>query len=193
MMKRIKRITDKDILGTEGLSHAKPRLTARAIIRNQNNLYAVIYASEFQLYSLPGGGIEEHEDIMEALRREVREETGCTCDRITPLGYVEENRAHQDYTTISYYFIVSTDTRHLNPTLTEDEQKHGTTVGWHTFEDAYRCIAGANHPTTQRKFLQARDVAALDAYVKVCAAVAQENTADRTAPHPSAQVSPAKK
>lgn len=165
-MKQIKKITDKDILGTEGLSSAKPRLTARAIIRNQQDQYAVMHASEFQLYSLPGGGIEGNEDIVEALKREVFEETGCSCDSIAPLGFIEENRAHQNYTTISYYFVVTTDTQHLDPSLTEDEQKHGTTAAWYPFEIAYRYIADANHTTTQRKFLQARDIAALDAYME---------------------------
>lgn len=163
-MELLKKITDKDILGTEGLSNAKPRLTARAIVINQDELLAVMYASEFQLYSLPGGGIEENEDVLEALRREVLEETGCSCDRISPLGYIEENRAHQDYTAISYYFVVFTNSHTLRPAMTEEEKKHGTTVGWHTLDDAYHCIADTCHPTTQRKFLQARDIAALDAY-----------------------------
>lgn len=163
-MKLIKKITDKDILGSDGLSHAKPRLTARGIIRNPDNLYAVMHSSEFDLYSLPGGGIEGDEDLLEALKREILEETGCFCDRIEPLGYVVENRAHQDYTTTSYYFVVTTGTRHLNPSLTEDERNHGTTVGWYTLEDAYHRIADACHTTTQRKFIQARDIAALDAY-----------------------------
>lgn len=165
-MKLLKTITDMDILGTEGLSNAKPRLTARAIVKNKENLYAVMYAREFGLYSLPGGGVEDAEDILDTLKREVLEETGCECDHIEPLGYVEENRAHQNYTTTSYYFVVTTHTQQLDPTLTEDEQKHGTTVGWHTLDEAYDRIANVCHTTTQRKFLQARDVAALDAYRK---------------------------
>lgn len=166
-MKRLKTITDKDILGTDGLSDAKPRLTARAILKNSNNQYAVMYSDEFHLYSLPGGGVEGEEDIIDALKREVAEETGCACDRIEPLGYVEENRAHQDYTQISYYFVVTTNSQQLHPSLTEDERKHGTTVGWHTLEDAYHRIADVCHTTTQRKYLQARDVAALDAYMEI--------------------------
>lgn len=164
-MKLLKRITDKEILGTDGLSTAKPRLTARAILKHGDQ-FAVMYAQKFDLYSLPGGGVEDGEDILDALKREVEvmEETGCSCDSIQELGYVEENRAHCDYTQVSYYFIVETACGTFHAALTETEMQNGTTVHWHSFNDAYHLIADAVHTTTQRKFLQARDVAALDAY-----------------------------
>lgn len=50
-MKLLKRITDKEILGTNGLSTAKPRLTARAILKHGDQ-FAVMYAEKFDLYSL---------------------------------------------------------------------------------------------------------------------------------------------
>ena len=162
-MKLLKQITDKEILGTDGLSTAKPRLTARAILKHGDQ-FAVMYAKKFDLYSLPGGGIENGEDIMDALKREVMEETGCSCDSIQELGYVEENRAHCDYTQVSYYYIVETVCDTFHAAFTEAEMQNGTTVHWHSFNDAYHLIADAVHTTTQRKFLQARDVAALDAY-----------------------------
>ena len=84
-MKRICTLTDKVILNRDGLSNALPRLTARAIVRNNHGLYAVMYAEKWNLYSLPGGGIEDGEDVEIALRREIFEETGCSCDIIPPL------------------------------------------------------------------------------------------------------------
>lgn len=105
-MKQIAFITDRDILGTGGLSAAKPRLTARAILRNNKDQYAVMYASEFDLYSLPGGGIEE------------------------------------------------------------GELRHGTSVRWYSLSEAHDRIASPHHQTSQRKFLQARDVAALNEYLR---------------------------
>ena len=163
-MKQIKIITDKEILGTEGFSDAKPRITARAIVKTRDERYALMYARKYDLYSLPGGGVEGEEAVTEALKREVFEETGCSCDSIEPLGYVEENRAHCDYTQISYYYVVTTDCNDLAPSLTEAEAGNGTEVGWYSLEEVYDRIAGACHTTNQRKFLQARDLAALDTY-----------------------------
>ncbi len=164
-MKCLCEITDKMILGLDGTSTRLPRLTARAILRNQDGLYAVMYAEKFNLYSLPGGGIEEGEDSLTALRREVFEETGCSCDHIEELGFVCENRAHQDYTCRSYYYVVTTDHPAQAAQLTEAEIRNGTAVQWHTLEDTLRLISEPKHATTQRMFLQARDVAALKEYV----------------------------
>lgn len=160
-------VTDREILGTAGLSKAKPRFTARAIIKNHLDEYAVLFAKDFGLYSLPGGGIDADENIEDALIREVYEETGVNIVNVEELGYVEENRAHCDYTQISYYFIVTTDSKYLCPHLTEEETKHGTTVDWYTFDEAYQLISSAEHTTVQRKFLQARDVLALCEYKEV--------------------------
>ena len=107
-MRLICELNDKIILGQDGLSDKAPRLTARAIVRNQVGLYAVMYSDKFKLHSLPGGGVEEGEDVLTALCREVYEETGCVCDEIKELGIVEENRASLDYTQIDYYYVVTT-------------------------------------------------------------------------------------
>lgn len=165
-MRLIKTITDKEILGTEGLSVKEPRVTARAILKNQKGQYAVMYSEEFHLYSLPGGGFERGEDAEDAIRREIWEETGCSIAAAEVLGYVEENRAHCDYTQVNYYFVLTTDDEQFSPHMTANELKHGTIALWLEFSDLYHCIASACHPTTQRKFLQARDVAALEEYIQ---------------------------
>lgn len=72
----IAELTDKNVLGLEGMSNKPPRKTTRAIIVDENGNYAVLYAKKHDLYSLPGGGIEEGEDEISALKREIDEETG---------------------------------------------------------------------------------------------------------------------
>ena len=165
-MKLIKEITDKDILGTKGISCAKPRLTARAILKRSDGLYAVMYSEKFNLYSLVGGGIEESEDIITALKREVFEETGCECNEISELGYVYENRAHCDYTQYSYYFVVTTNGNVSAPKMTDNEKANRTSCKWRSLNEVINLIKTPIHNTNQRKFLQARDIAALNEYLK---------------------------
>ena len=164
-MKQICELNDKIILGTDGMSEKAPRITARAIVKNQNGLYAVMYANKFHLHSLPGGGVEDGEDLLTALRREIFEETGCTCDHIEELGIVSENRAHQDFTSKSYYYVVTTEHTPETIHLTDDEIANQTTVQWYPLEDVVRLISEPKHTTTQRMYLQARDMAALKAYL----------------------------
>ena len=162
----IAELTDKNVLGLEGMSNKVPRKTSRAIVMNEDGKYAVMYAEKFNLYSLPGGGIEEGEDEISALTREIYEETGCTCDSVQQLGIVSENRNHQDFTTLSYYFVVHTKTKISALHLTEAEIENGTSVKWLSMEETMHRIRDVEHETTQRKFLQARDLAALTEYCK---------------------------
>ena len=163
-MNLICELNDKIILGTDGMSAKAPRLTARAIVKNQEGLYAVMYADKFKLYSLPGGGVEDGEDVLTALRREVYEETGCICDEIQELGVVSENRASLDYTQINHYFVVTTNHSSCENHLTESEQANRTVVKWVTFDEAVRLINEQEFDRVQAKYLKARDVAALKEY-----------------------------
>jgi len=159
-------LTDKSVLGIEGMSDKEPRRTARAIVVNGEGLYAVLHAQKFGLYSLPGGGIEEGESIKDALIREIYEETGGSCDEIFHLGVVSENRYHADYTALSYYFVVNTFTTNNEIHLTEKEVEDGIQLKWCTLEEAIHLIKDCKHNTNQRKFLQARDVVALQEYCR---------------------------
>ena len=159
-------LTDENVLGTGGLSSASPRLTARAILKREDDLFAVMYAKKFNLYSLPGGGIEGDETPEDAIIREIWEETGCTCSAIEPLGVVLENRFHADYTQIDFYFVVTTNAESGQLHLTTNEEQNGTHPQWHTLDDVVRLIRDREHDTNQRKYLQARDVTALHAYLQ---------------------------
>lgn len=158
-------LTDKDVLGTDGLSNAEPRYTARAILKNDKDQYAVMYTKKFDLYSLPGGGIEGEEGKLEALKREVLEETGCTCEAIEEIGCVYENRAHCDYTQYSYYYFVKAGKDVKATSFTDVEIQNKTEVQWHPLEKVTDLIFNQKPHTNQQKFLQARDVAALKKYV----------------------------
>lgn len=160
-------LTDLNVLGTNGRSNKLPQKKVRAILIRKDGKIAVMHEARSGLYALPGGGIEEGEDPTAALVREIFEETGCSCDTIESLGIVSENRFHADSTRLSYFFVVHTSEENATPHFTEEEISLGTILEWHTPENALHLIRDVTHDTPQKKFLQARDLAALNAYSRL--------------------------
>ncbi len=166
-MKIIAKLNDENVLGQPGMSDAIPRIAARGIIRDSRGLYALMFLRKFGLYSLPGGGHEDGETLEETLMREMLEEVGCVCENIREVGIVEENRFCHDYTQINNYYAA--DAASVSTTnFTEEEKRRGTELQWHTFDELYRLIDAENDiATDQRKYIRARDLAALEEYKKM--------------------------
>jgi len=65
---------------------SSPRIRVAAVIPDDEGLVLVRHRKDGEVYDLlPGGGVERGETLEEALRREVLEETGLTCDVGHPL------------------------------------------------------------------------------------------------------------
>ncbi|MCC7366797.1 MAG: NUDIX hydrolase [Chloroflexi bacterium] len=58
----------------------------RAIIRNEEGSVLLQLRGDFHIWGLPAGGMEIGETVVEAMRREVFEETGLTVLRARPFG-----------------------------------------------------------------------------------------------------------
>ena len=164
-MKKIAKLTDKDLLGQLGEARSTPRYKVRAILRNSDDKYAVMYEDSTGLYSLPGGGVESGEDKLAALKREMLEETGCTCDTIYELGYIYENRAYCDLQQYSYFFTVTTKGPSTAPAFTSEEINVGTKLMWCTLEEMVSLIENGKPNTNQQIYLKARDTAVLKEYL----------------------------
>lgn len=164
--KIIGNLTDEIVLGTGGISTMPPQRKVRAILINGKGKYAVINEQKSKLHALPGGGMEMDEEPVGAIVREVFEETGCSCDIIEPLGIVYENRYHSNCTRMTYFFVIHTNSAAAKPQFTDEETALGTSVMWCTFDELLRFIQDIQHDTMQKKFIQARDVAALNAYIQ---------------------------
>ena len=157
-------LTDEKLLGTDAVSTNWPRLAARAIVRNRAGLIGVSYIAKFDLHNLPGGGVEPGEAPEDTIRREVREEAGCTCGQITPLGIVHENRGSQNFVQQSWYYAVEAEEDDLPLMLTEKEKRNGICIKWVTMDEAVRLIENQDTTMGSRKFVRARDLAALEAW-----------------------------
>jgi ribosomal-protein-alanine N-acetyltransferase len=160
-------LNDEKVLGTDAVSTNYPRLAARAVVRNRAGKIGLCYVRKYDLYSMPGGGVEDGESPEDTVRRETREEAGCTCGKITPLGIVFENRGSQNFVQQSWYFAVEAEEDDLPLRLTEKERSNGTEIQWHTLEKAMRLIDTQDVTLDSRKFVRLRDMAALEAYKQV--------------------------
>jgi len=84
---------------------------------------ALMNVKKKSAFTLPGGGIKENETVLNALRRELIEETGCEIEILTEIGIIEENRFKHDFTQLSYYYLGNVIGDKKPPQLTEKEKK----------------------------------------------------------------------
>ncbi len=160
-MKNLLTLTDKDITGSDKLSAAKPRIAVNAVLFDADGLIAVVYMGKYDLYTLPGGGVEPGESLYDAIKRELLEETGCGCELTGELGKICENRYENDFTQERSYFTARVVGEKSDLHLTDEEISENTTVFWMKPEQALKIISEKQHDNYQRKYIQKRDIAAL--------------------------------
>ena len=111
------------------------RKTARALILNGDDVL-LMYTHKYDDYSFPGGGLENHEDIVTGLLRELQEETGAqNITNIQEFGLYEEYRPwyKEDFDVIhilSYCFTCNVDLKLGENKLEDYEIKNGMTTKW---------------------------------------------------------------
>ncbi|ELS8947803.1 NUDIX hydrolase [Vibrio fluvialis] len=117
------------------------RKAARAIVLDGEDIL-MLYTERYHDYTLPGGGVDEGEDILQGMVRELEEETGAqNIHNIKPFGLYEEFRPWYKYDAdvmhmVSYCFTCKID-RELGDTNYEDyEIKNGMKPVWINIRDA---------------------------------------------------------
>ncbi|MHC1695756.1 MAG: NUDIX hydrolase [Eubacteriales bacterium] len=166
-MKLLRHITDQDITSEDTFTYTSPRRAARAALLDSEGKLALMYVGRLDFYTLPGGGMEEGEDVMTTLHREMLEETGCECEITGELGYTIENKARMDFTQHSFYFYGRVTGEKGQPSFTDEEVSDETVLGWYTLSEALRLVADKKQESYQCRYIQARDSAALEALRKI--------------------------
>ncbi len=164
-MKLLKTIRDSDIGSDipDGVPKQE-RGASRAVVFDADSNVALLHATKKHFHKLPGGGIEQGEDIETALRRELIEEIGCSVKNLRELGSVEEFRNKWELHQISYCFLADLDGEKGMPDLEEDEIADGFEPVWMSIEDAIKTLESeAPVEDYEGKFIQLRDVTLLRA------------------------------
>lgn len=123
---KIAEISDKDLGFNDPKEKTnKTRFCVRVLLFNDKNEICVIKSEKHGYMQLPGGGIEDGENITEALYREIEEETGFLIKNAKPIGYTLEKRedirnSHEWDQDISFVFSALPD-REVGTKYTKDE------------------------------------------------------------------------
>lgn len=121
--------------------HHFTRKATRAIVMNGESIL-LLYTKRYHDYSLPGGGIDEGEDNITGLIRELREETGAqNVTNIQTFGCYEEYRNwyKDDYDVIhmlSYCYTCDIDQELLAPEFEPHELQNGMQPLWMNIHEA---------------------------------------------------------
>ncbi len=137
----------------------KPRYATRTVLLDENNQIAILYVKKLGYYKIPGGGVEEGEDLELAAKREVLEEAGCDCGIIAELGRTENDLPGWDMRDISDGFLARTIGAKGEPHFEDHESERGFGLEWcESIEAAISKIESNVVTDPDAAVLQARDL-----------------------------------
>lgn len=138
------------------------RKAARALVFNREGKIAILFASKFNYHKLPGGGVEDGEDILTGLERELLEETGCKVEmRPQDVGVVIEYRSEDGLLQISYCYLADVIGEPGEVAFTEREIENGFELQWLSMEEAINFLENDAPASYFEKFVRARDLSFL--------------------------------
>lgn len=111
-------------------SHFIHREATRAIVINPLGAIALLKVGAHNYHKLPGGGIEEGEEIKQALARELLEEIGCIVEITDEVGEVIEYRDQYEMKQTSYCYIGKQIGEVQDPDFTEKEIADEMSIIW---------------------------------------------------------------
>jgi len=140
------------------------RNAVRAIVYDRDGNIGILNVSRQNYHKLPGGGVEEGEDIYGALRRECKEELGCDIEINGEVGRIIEYRKTLQLKQISPCYVARVIGEKGEPSFTQEETEDGFEIQWVPIEKAVLILASDQPLNDEGRFyIVPRDVAFLEA------------------------------
>lgn len=166
-MKNILIIHEQDIIPEAPVvdtSNFRKREAARAAVSDNAGKIALLRVGLYDYHKLPGGGIDEGEDIPTALERELLEEIGCKAEVTGEVGEIIEYRNQFELEQTSYCFTATQVGEKGKPDFTDKELREQFSIVWADNIDNAITLLEQDEPTNyEGKFIKVRDLALLRA------------------------------
>lgn len=151
-----------ELLGSE----YQLRKSARVILLNQDGQMATQYLKTYTYHKLPGGGVDAGETMEEVLEREVKEDVGCDCSIIRPVGMTIEYRNKYKLLHISYCYIAEVVGEIGEPALEEGEIEEGHETLWLPPAEVLEKMKADTPGKFEGHFILKREISFLEEYLK---------------------------
>ena len=144
------------------------RSAARAIVLDDEGKTALLHVRKHGYYKLPGGGIDDGEDVITALERECLEEIGCHVKVGKDVGKIEEYRKMYNLHQISYCYMARVVGEKGMPEFTESEKANDFAMVWISLSEAVNLLETCNPDNKEgRDYIVPRDKCLLAEALKI--------------------------
>lgn len=133
------RYLGEDII-QDGFNSAKniERVSARAIIINEKKEVLLIHSAFYDDVTFPGGGVDDGEELIDALKRECIEEVGAVIDSYKEYCMITEKRAdsNMEANIFTSCYYLCTYSHMVENSLLDYEKELGYSTVWMSIDKA---------------------------------------------------------